>query len=171
MPPLEKLFPFRQTAVEGRAVEWSRVYWGQSPRVLLQAAREISKNLGHYEIICPLHLLLGLLVNARPSALAVAEPEWDRVRAIMEEFAPPWDDGLVVLSPGGQTPTTKRVLGQATMLAQEAREAVEVKHIWAAINIVEMELVQAVLSRLGLATETSHFTPGTSFDDDAPAIR
>jgi hypothetical protein len=109
--------------------------------------------LGHYEIICPLHLLLGLLINARPLALTVAEPTWDRVRRTMQEFAPPWDDGLVVLSPGGQTPTTKRVLVQAMTLAQAAGEAVEVEHIWAAINAVELELVQAVLSRLGLATE------------------
>jgi hypothetical protein len=132
-------------------VDWSKVRWGDSPQVLLQAARLISKDLGHYEIVCPLHLLLGLLVNARPLALAVAEPDWDSVRAAMREFDPPWDSGMVVLSPGGQTPTTKRVLERAAELAQDAGEALEVEHVWSAINAVETELVQAVLSRLGLA--------------------
>jgi hypothetical protein len=140
-------------------VDWSKVRWGESPRILLRAAREISKDLGHYEIICPLHLLLGLLVNARPLTLAVAEPEWGRVRAAMREFDPPWEDGLVVLSPGGQTPTTKRVLERAAELAQEAGEAVEVEHVWAAINAVEPELVKAVLSRLSLVAEVNAAEP------------
>jgi hypothetical protein len=137
------------SAAEGQVVDWSNLRWGESPRALLRAARAISKDLGHYEIICPLHLLLGLLMNARPSALAVPAPEWTCVRAAMQEFAPPWEDGLVALSPGGQTPTTKRVLERAAEMVQGVGEAVDVEHVWAALNAFEAELVQAVLSRLG----------------------
>jgi len=122
---------------------------------LLQAAREISKELGHYEIIFPLHLLLGLLINARPLSLAIPRPEWESVQASMRTFAPCWGDDLVVLSPGGQTPTTKRILEHAAELAVAAGELLEVEQVWAALNVVESVLVQAVLSRLGLASGVS----------------
>ena len=67
----------------------AKIEWGESPRLLLQAAREISKELGHHEIICPLHLLLGLLLNVRPVSLTVVPPGWAEVKAAMREFAPP----------------------------------------------------------------------------------
>jgi hypothetical protein len=120
--------------------------------------------LGHYEIICPLHLLLGMLVNARPLSLTITQPDWDRVLAAMQEFAPPWEDGLVVLSPGGQTPTAKRVLARAAELAQNDGEAVEVEHIWAAMCAAETELVQAVLSRLDLSPGVYYAKPGAAPD-------
>jgi hypothetical protein len=140
-------------------MEWAKVRWGESPRLLLQVAREISKELGHYEMICPLHLLLGMLINVRPVSLAVPQPEWSDVQTAMREFAPPWDDGLVVLSPGGQTPTTRRVLEQAARRALDAGESVEVEHLWAALIAVESGLVGAVLSRLRLEQEPSIVEP------------
>ena len=130
-------------------MEWAKVRWGESPRLLLQAARTISAELGHHEIICPLHLLLGILTNVRPASLAVTQLEWGAVQVAMRQFAPPWKSGLVVLSPGGQTPTTKRVVECAASMALDAGEPVEVEHLWAALNAVEPQLVGAVLSRLG----------------------
>lgn len=144
----------RDAAKEG-AVDWSKVRWGDCARTLLEAAEGISKVLGHYGVVCPLHLLLGILISARPSWLVVAVPDWDRVRGVMHEVAPPWEEGLAGLSPGAQPPTTKRVLSRAIELASEAGEAVEVQHVWAALSAVEADLVQAVLARLGTASKAN----------------
>lgn len=128
-----------------------QIEWDDGCRILLRAAREISRELGHQEVTCPLHLLLGLLINARPRALEVPEPKWSVVQATMKEFAPPWDEGLV-LTPGCQTPATKRVLERAIVLAAEAGEPVDVGHVWAALQEWEPRLVAEVLSRLAAAT-------------------
>jgi hypothetical protein len=124
------------------------IEWDEGCRVLLREAREISREPGHHEIVCPLHLLLALLVNVRPSSLAVAAPSWPSVLEAMGGFTPPWGD-VVVLSPGGQTPTTKRVLSRAIELAR-AGGLVQVEHVWSALRELEPELVGAVMCRLGL---------------------
>jgi hypothetical protein len=128
-----------------------QVEWDEGCRTLLRAAREVSGKLGHHEIICPLHLLLALLMHVRPASLAVGDPGWPAVQQAMGEFAPPWGD-VVVLSPGGQTPTTKRVLLRAVELAG-AGGSVQVEHVWSALRELEQELVGAVISRLGLADQ------------------
>ena len=127
------------------------IEWDEGCRVLLRAARELSRDLGHHEIVCPLHLLLALLVNLRPTSLAVAPPCWPSVREAMGEFAPPWGD-VVVLSPGGQTPTTKRVLLRAIELTGAGRP-VQVEHVWSALRELEPGLVGAVMCRLGLTDQ------------------
>jgi hypothetical protein len=113
----------------------------------MQAAREISKQLGHQEVICPLHLLLGLLINVRPQSLPFGQPSWSVVQEAMAEYAPPWADA-VILSPGGQTPTTKQVLVRAIELAAEAGKPVAVEHVWSALQEQQPQLVAAVMARL-----------------------
>jgi hypothetical protein len=44
-------------------VEWDKIEWDEGCRTLLRAARGISGELGHHEIICPLHLLLALFLH------------------------------------------------------------------------------------------------------------
>jgi hypothetical protein len=122
----------------------ARVEWDEGCRSLLRAAREISAGLGHHEIVCPLHLLPALLVHARPLPLAVAERGGPAVKGAVAESAPPWGDE-VVLSPGGQTPTTKQVLLKAIELAGDSGDPVSVEHAWSALRECEAELVGAVL--------------------------
>ena len=88
------------------------------------------------------------LPSGRPASLPVAAPCWPSVREAMADFAPPWGD-VAVLSPGGQTPTTKRVLLRAIELAGAGRP-VQVEHVWSALRGLEPELVGAVMCRLGL---------------------
>jgi hypothetical protein len=120
----------------------------------MRAAREVSRDLGHHQVICPLHLLPALLINVRPPCLTADEPDWPTVQEAMREFAPPWGD-VVVLSPGGQTPTPKRVLLKAIELAAEDAKPVEVEHVWSALRESEPGLVAKLFARLGLAS-----TPG-----------
>jgi hypothetical protein len=123
------------------------VEWDESCRTLLRAARGISGALGHQEVTCPLHLLAALLLHFRPASLQVAIPIWAWVQQVASEFAPPWTDAVVV-SPGGQMATTKRVLGRAIERAKDAGKPVDVEHIWAALQEEEPGLVAAVLARL-----------------------
>jgi hypothetical protein len=118
--------------------------WDSRCYALMRAAREISRELGHHEIICPLHLLLALLTNVRPASMPAAEPDWPAVR----EFAPPWGD-VVVLSPGGQTPTTKRVLLRAIELAAEDGKPVGVEHVWSALQALEPGRLARQIFRVG----------------------
>ncbi len=126
------------------------IQWDENCRDLLRAAREISGELGHCEIVCSLHLLLALLTRVRPQSVTSAEPDWSAVLTAMRDFAPPWGD-VVVLTPGGQTPRTKRVLVRAIELAAEASEPVNAEHIREALRQCEEKLLGSVLGRLGLA--------------------
>ena len=112
--------------------------------------REIAGELGHQEVVRPLHLLLSLLLNVRPTSLGIAEPTWDDMREGMAKFAPPWTD-WVVISPGGQTPRTKRVLERSVELAAAAGIAVDVEHVWSALQELEPDLIESVLARWAAA--------------------
>lgn len=65
----------------------------------------------------------------------------------MLEHYPPWGD-VVVLSPGGQTPTAKRILERACQLVAEVGKANEAGHIWLGLQECEPSLVAFVLSKL-----------------------
>jgi hypothetical protein len=79
--------------------------------------------------------------------LEVSPPLWSAAQKVISEFAPPWTDA-VVLSPGGQTPATKRILKRAIELATSSGQPVDVEHIWSALRQCEPELVATVLARL-----------------------
>src|SRR5689334_19637428 len=110
-----------------------QVEWDESCRILMQAAREICRELGHQSVTCPEHLLLALLSNVRPASLEVPQPPWPAVQEVMQEIDPPWTDG-VVITPGCQTPTTKRVLETAIELAAAEGNPVHVEHVWSALR-------------------------------------
>jgi len=133
-------------------IRWDKIEWGERTYQLLPAARRISEDLGHYEIVLPLHLLLAMLVDVRPASLSVPQPEWNLVQNRMNELEPPWDDDLCVLSPVGQTPATKRILERAICMAQESLQMVEMGHLWGSICELEPDLVTDVLGALSIET-------------------
>jgi hypothetical protein len=124
-----------------------QVEWDDSCRILMQAAREISRELGPQSVTCTEHLLLALLINVRTDSLEVPQPEWSAVQKIMQEIAPPWTDA-VVISPGCQTPRAKRVLETAIELAAAEGKPVHVEHVWSVLRQCESEKVAIMLSRL-----------------------
>lgn len=134
------------------SIRWDKLQWGEPTHQLLPAARRISKELGHYEVILPLHLLLAMLIDVRPTSLSVPQPEWPLVRNRVREFEPPWEDDLCVLSPGGQTPATKRILERAICMAQESEQMVQIEHLWGSICELEPELVGNLFIALDMET-------------------
>lgn len=129
--------------------------WGPSVVALLRAARQISKNFGHHEIICSLHLLIGMLTVVRPASLRIPRPTDDAIKSAIAVFAPPWRD-VFVLSPGGQTPWCKRILAQAAKMALNRNEVTEVQHLWEALANLQPELMTTVLSLFDGTAGGSH---------------
>jgi hypothetical protein len=127
-----------------RHMQSNVIVWSDAARLLLRTARTLSRELGHYEIITPVHLFLALLTTERPGILSLTA-----IQDAMLGFDPPWPKGWVVMSPGAKTPSANKVLAHAVGLASEP-SAVEPKHIRAALEALEPELVRIVLCRLNV---------------------
>jgi len=54
----------------------------------------------------------------------------DRVLALAAAEMPPWDDGSVYFSPGGQTPSLKVALTHAITAAQSCDRPVTLTDLW-----------------------------------------
>lgn len=126
------------------------VEWHPDCEVVLRMTRGVSKELGHQEIIRPLHILAVLLTTVRPASLKFPQPEWAAVKKAMSEVDPPFDEGDVVFSPGGQTPTTKRITLSAKDRAVAEGRPVTTDDFWAALLTHEHDLVSEVMVKLGL---------------------
>ena len=99
------------------------VDWSPDCRDVLDSARDISKTLGHHEIVTLSHVFFALLPHVHRIPI-------ERVMELAAVEMPPWDDGSVYLSPGGQTPSLKLALQHAINAAQSCDRPVSVRDIW-----------------------------------------
>lgn len=117
---------------------------------LRQAAREISKSLGHQEIITPLHLLLALLLKSPLENCEFPTLHEATVFARIATLAPPWSE-MTVLSPGGSTPGAKRIFDAAAGLSVDQETTCD--DVWHALmsDPTQRELLDHVSSLLDVS--------------------
>ncbi len=123
-------------------VEWQKLRWDEECYKLKIHAREISKALGHHEIIRTIHLLFAMLLDVRPKHEKLPVVDLQKLQEIAVRVdAGPYEDTAAILSPGQQTPKVKAIYLHA-MQRTMPQSPIKIDDLWRALRQLEPCLVE-----------------------------